>query len=155
MPLMVSEFHAPSLIIQQISDADSVASLSKIAREGLTVHNQMTDYGRNLAHNDYAFQCQVDDAVIAVLTCQHRGAWLYIHYLWVSKAYRGQQLGRRLMGAVDKLSSSLGCNDIHLVTMEYQAIEFYKKCGYEEFARLNDYAENYSRVYYKKEVNSK
>ena len=138
--------------IRLIDDAEQFKELERLGRQGLTESNKHTDYGRNLSVSDCAFVYQSGEAQEGVITCNHCGDWLYIHYLWVSEACRGRGIGRSLIQAAEERAISMQCCGVHLVTMEYQAVEFYKKCGYQEFARLDGYADNHARIYFKKEL---
>ena len=66
------------------------------------------------------------------------GGWLHIHILWLDESLRGAGLGRRLMEAAEAEARNAGCPYAHLDTHSFQATDFYKKLGYEEFGRLKN-----------------
>lgn len=55
---------------------------------------------------------------------------LYIDQLWVSEALRGQGYGTQLMQAAEKLGKEKGCLFSTVNTMDWEALDFYKKLGY-------------------------
>ena len=58
--------------------------------------------------------------------------------IWVDPAYRTTGLGRKMLQSLEDRFRGQGYNNINLVTSEFQAPGFYKKCGFElEFIRKN------------------
>ena len=76
--------------------------------------------------------------------------WLYVNSLWVDERLRGQRFGTRLMELIEKAAIKHGCQYSYLNTMTYQAPDFYRKLGYEEFARLENFPPGYSRLFFRK-----
>jgi ribosomal protein S18 acetylase RimI-like enzyme len=65
-------------------------------------------------------------------------AEIYINEMWIDSKYRKKGLGRLLLSELEKHFEEKGFWNINLCTSEYQAPEFYKKCGFElEFVRKN------------------
>jgi ribosomal protein S18 acetylase RimI-like enzyme len=65
-------------------------------------------------------------------------AEIYIEDLWVDPKYRKYGYGRALLEEIYNSFKDKGYNNINLITSEFQAPDFYKKCGFElEFVRLN------------------
>lgn len=63
---------------------------------------------------------------------------VYIDDIWIDKLYRGKGYGRQLLQAVEQSFKQPTYDNINLVTNEFQAPDFYKKCGFElEFVRKN------------------
>ncbi|AHE65828.1 acetyltransferase [Legionella oakridgensis ATCC 33761 = DSM 21215] len=61
---------------------------------------------------------------------------LHIDNLWVSEQIRHQGWGTKLMQAALKYGSEKGCAFATVNTMDWEAIEFYKKLGFKlEFER--------------------
>lgn len=65
--------------------------------------------------------------------------WLTIDLMWVDPALRGTGLGRALLSSVEDQARERGCRWSKLNTWEFQAPEFYARCGYEVYARETDY----------------
>jgi GNAT superfamily N-acetyltransferase len=65
--------------------------------------------------------------------------WLTIDLMWVSPDHRGTRLGRRLLEEVEDQARERGCRWAKLHTWDFQAPEFYARCGYEIYGREIDY----------------
>ena len=65
-------------------------------------------------------------------------AWnfVYVHLLWVDKAARGKDHGRRLMREAERVARERGAALVWLNTFSFQAPKFYEKLGYRRFAAL-------------------
>jgi ribosomal protein S18 acetylase RimI-like enzyme len=72
--------------------------------------------------------------------------------LAVDKSFRGQGWGKKLMQAVEQTARERCCNSIHLHTMNFQAIEFYRRIGFCVQAELTDETGRYTRYFLAKEV---
>ena len=79
-----------------------------------------------------------DGEIIGVLLGCTAFAEIHVDDICVKFGYRHKGLGARLLQEVEDRFISKGYNNINLVTSEFQATEFYKKCGFEvEFIRKN------------------
>jgi GNAT superfamily N-acetyltransferase len=76
--------------------------------------------------------------------------WLFVKYLWVAEEHRGRGYGRRLLEAAEAEAARRGCHRCHLDTLEFQALPFYRKLGYEVFGTLEDCPPGYERYYLQK-----
>lgn len=65
--------------------------------------------------------------------------WLTIDMMWVRPSHRGKGLGRQLLSAVEEQARERGCRWAKLNTWEFQAPEFYARCGYVVYGRETDY----------------
>ena len=75
---------------------------------------------------------------IGVLNVFTAFAEIYIDDIWVDGLHRSKGYGRELIEALENKFKGQGFNNINLVTNNFQAPEFYKKCGFElEFIRKN------------------
>ncbi len=60
----------------------------------------------------------------------------FIGQLWVTEELRGKGYGTKLMESAEKLAKECGCNFMAVNTMDWEALDFYKKLGfYVEFER--------------------
>ena len=66
--------------------------------------------------------------------------WLTIDVLFVEADVRGSGLGSRLLTEAERRAVGLGAKNAKLETFQWQAPKFYLKHGYEEYARVDDYA---------------
>lgn len=77
---------------------------------------------------------------------------IYIDILWIDENYRRFGYGSRLLTEVEKLAKEKGCKFIHLDTFSFQAIDFYKKLGFEVFGILEDFPDDIKRYFLKKRL---
>jgi GNAT superfamily N-acetyltransferase len=64
---------------------------------------------------------------------------MYIGWLVVDEAYRGNEIGKNLMYKIEAKAKELNIYSINLGTVEFQAKEFYSKLGYKTvFIKEND-----------------
>ena len=70
----------------------------------------------------------------------------------VAKPYRRQGWGRKLMAAMEETARRRGCHHVHLHTMSFQAVGFYKALGYRVLATLPGRKESYTRYFMTKEL---
>lgn len=76
--------------------------------------------------------------------------WLFVEWLWIGPEHRGSGLGTQLLAKAEEEARQRGCIGVHLDSYTFQAPEFYKRQGYEEFGRIDDYPAGHSRVWLKK-----
>lgn len=61
---------------------------------------------------------------------------LYVDMLWLKEELRHQGLGKTLMMKAEKIGRERQCSFVTLNTMDWEALPFYQKLGYEiEFVR--------------------
>lgn len=61
---------------------------------------------------------------------------MYVDQLWVDAAHRGQNHGSKLLREAEDYAKRKGCFCVTLDTMDWEALGFYKKQGYDlEFER--------------------
>ena len=70
--------------------------------------------------------------------------WLWIDLLWVAEAIRNKGYGTRLMTLIEEHAKNNGCTNVHLNSFSFQGVEFYKKIGYREYGRLDDFPSGHS-----------
>jgi GNAT superfamily N-acetyltransferase len=92
---------------------------------------------------------QNNNIVAGIITRLYLKA-MCIEVFWIDEQYRRRGIGSELLGIVENYARKMGCIFIHLDTFSFQAIDFYKKCGYSVFAVIDDYPDNIKRYYLKK-----
>lgn len=55
---------------------------------------------------------------------------LYLDFLWVDQSLRGKKLGTKLMENTEALAKENKCKFISVNTMDFEALDFYKKLGF-------------------------
>ncbi|MCM5557483.1 GNAT family N-acetyltransferase [Pleomorphomonas sp. JP5] len=76
--------------------------------------------------------------------------WLFIRYLIVPEALRGQGLGARLMAEAERVARERGYLGIFLDTFDFQARPFYLKLGFQLIGELDGDAQTPRRFFLKK-----
>jgi len=71
--------------------------------------------------------------------------WLFVRYLWVAEEHRGGGYGERLLGEAEDEARSRGCHAVWLDSFSFQAPGFYRRLGFHEFGRLDDYPAGHAR----------
>lgn len=74
----------------------------------------------------------------------------YITHLWVTREYRNQGIGGRLLAAMEEEAERFGCAEIRLDTLNARALPFYSRYGYEAYASLPEYVPGFERVFLRK-----
>jgi len=80
---------------------------------------------------------------------------LFIDLLFVPGELRGQGIGARLMGQAEDEAIRRGCSQSVLFTIAFQAPDFYRQLGYEEFGRTDSGTPDFARVFMKKTLKAK
>jgi GNAT superfamily N-acetyltransferase len=62
--------------------------------------------------------------------------WLLVQGVWLPEARRGHGIGRMLMATAEEEALGRKCDRAFLETFSFQALDFYLKCGYTVFSRL-------------------
>ena len=64
--------------------------------------------------------------------------WLYIERLWVDESLRGKGIGTEVLARLERTALGQGVHRFHVGTTSFQALDFYRKQGYEIYATLED-----------------
>ncbi len=88
----------------------------------------------------------------AVLTADILWDWIYVDELWVSRELRGEGRGQELMQLAEDFAVAQGLQGIWLWTQSWQAEDFYRKLGYSEFTRFDNFPRGHSRIGFRKEL---
>ncbi len=97
------------------------------------------------------FAYDADELVGGAAGYTHWG-WLFVSHLWVLDELRGAQLGSRLIHEIEHAAVRRGAEMAHLDTYDFQALTFYERLGYEQFAALENYPHGHSRHFLKKHL---
>ena len=92
------------------------------------------------------------EKVIGAISCDTFNLSMHIDVMWLDKTYRGRGYGKVLITHAENIAREKGCVFSHTSTFNYQSPEFYKACGYEVFAELNDYPDNIVQYFFKKKL---
>lgn len=90
-----------------------------------------------------------DNVAIGALTAYTAFSEIYVDDIWVDPNYRKSGLGRKLIKELENYFHDQGYNNINLVTSQFQAPGFYKKCGFEiEFTRENKNNPELTKIFF-------
>ena len=76
--------------------------------------------------------------------------WLFVNWLWVAEPFRRQGVGSLLLSGAEAIARERRCSSCYLDTFSFQAPEFYKRHGYQEFGRLEDFPPGHARIWLRK-----
>lgn len=86
----------------------------------------------------FTFVAKEDNEVAGIITGHSYYKEVHIGDLIVFEQYRNKHIGTKLIEKVENYYKNKGFENINLTTYNFQAPEFYKKCGFEvEFIREN------------------
>lgn len=134
----------------------TLAVSTNIDREtAILISEGLNSYNYDIAgpHNDldlWVVARDSDGKVAGGLKGCSEYTWLFVEWLWISPEQRGGGLGTQLLATAEEEARQRGCIGVHLDSFTFQAPEFYKRQGYEEFGRIDDYPAGHSRVWLKK-----
>jgi len=101
----------------------------------------------------FNFVAEEDGKIIGLITGHSYYEEVYIADLIVLEEYRNKHIGSMLMEEVEKYHRNKGYKNINLTTYGFQALEFYKKCGYEvEHVRENKSNSKLTKYFLIKEI---
>ena len=86
----------------------------------------------------------------AVLTADILWDWIYVKDLWVSTELRGDGVGSELLKRAEEFGKSQNLQGVWLWTQTWQAEGFYRKLGYSEFTRFENFPKGHSRIGFRK-----
>lgn len=89
-------------------------------------------------YTTFNFIAKEDNKIIGVITGHSYYKEVHIEDLIILQQYRNRHIGSRLIKSVEEFFKDKGFENINLTTYNFQAPEFYKKCGFKiEFIREN------------------
>ena len=93
-----------------------------------------------------------DQEIVGGIIAATHWDWLYIDLMWIKAEFRGQGYGSRLLAMAEEKGRELGAQNAYLDTFSFQALDFYKKYGYQIFGKLEDFPVGHQRYYMTKEL---
>ena len=121
----------------------------KMADKLLSDHDE--ENGVKYNFNKFSFVAKDDDKPVGFCTGFSYYSEVTINNVVVLKEYRGKGIGTKLIECVEKYFEGKGFNNINLVTNDFQAPKFYKKCGFKlEFVRENKANTKLTKYFYVK-----
>lgn len=87
----------------------------------------------------FNFIAKEDNKIIGIITGHSYYKEVHIGDLIILEEYRNKHIGTKLIETVENHFKNKGFKNMNLTTYNFQAPEFYKKCGFKiEFIRKNE-----------------
>ena len=93
-----------------------------------------------------------EDAIVAGISGYTAWDWLYVQWLWVEDAFRGQQLAAKMLDAAESEARARGCHNAWIDTFSPVALKVYERQGYVPFGTLADFPPGHTRTFLKKSL---
>ncbi|PLR66448.1 MULTISPECIES: GNAT family N-acetyltransferase [Bacillaceae] len=78
--------------------------------------------------------------------------WLEIHTLMIDEDLRHSGHGSKLLAEAENLAVLKKCDFVKVDTLSFQAVDFYKKHGYEVYGTLDGVGRDFKHHYLKKDL---
>lgn len=79
--------------------------------------------------------------------------WLEIYTIFLDEDSRRSGYGTKLLSEVEKMAVEKKCDFIKVDTLSFQALDFYKKNGFQVFGSLKGVGRDFEHYYLKKDLN--
>lgn len=133
-----------------------------ISVTGTPSPEELDTIGRGLAAFNEADAGPADRQMVAVIARTTSGeiaggisgytawGWLYVQWLWVAEAERGQGLAARLLAAAESDARARRCHAAYIDTFSPVALKTYRRAGYVPFGALEDFPKGRTRTFLQK-----
>ncbi|SES01770.1 Acetyltransferase (GNAT) family protein [Gracilibacillus ureilyticus] len=78
--------------------------------------------------------------------------WLEVYQLFIDEKLRNKGYGNQLLLEIERIAREKSCDFIKLDTLSFQALDFYKKHGYEVFGSIDNVGREHTHYYLKKDL---
>jgi GNAT superfamily N-acetyltransferase len=136
----------------EVTDAPDEADLAAISA-GLTAFNE-ADVGPSGRRPLAVVLRDASGAVAGGIWGYTAWGWLYVQWLWLAEAQRGQGLAGRMLAAAESEARARGCHGALIDTFSPVALRVYIRHGYAEVGRLEDFPPGRARVFLQKRLGS-
>ena len=90
--------------------------------------------------------------IVAGISGYTAWGWLYIQWLWVAEAHRGERLAGRMLDAAEAEGRLRGCHGAYIDTFNPHALGAYQRQGYVSFGKLDDFPLGRTRTFLRKQL---
>lgn len=87
----------------------------------------------------YAIEARLNDEFIGGIAFRKQHETAHVGSLGVAKDYRQQNIGRQLILEMERYCTELGVHTVSLSTLNYQALPFYLKQGFQQCGEITDF----------------
>lgn len=88
--------------------------------------------------------------IVAGISGYTAWGWLYVQWLWVAEAARGEGLAGRMLAAAEGEARGRGCHAAYIDTFSPVALRTYQRAGYVSFGALEDFPKGRTRTFLQK-----
>ena len=106
--------------------------------------------GQPFGWSQFAFEALDNGERVGVVMGYRLYDWLYVEYLAVTEASRGERVGSRLLERAEALARELSLEGVALDTFRYQAPSYYEVRGYAERMVIPGKNRESDRIYFQK-----
>lgn len=135
----------------EIEEEEPSWDLEKKSYQGFLQHSLET-FGYNGDVSEFAFVCRSEGNLLGHITGKSFYGGLHIKLLIVNQTMRGKGLGTALMNKAFQRGRELDCHFTYLETLNFQALDFYKKLGFVLDYTRTGYNHGVSMHYLSKEL---
>ena len=90
--------------------------------------------------------------IVAGISGYSAWGWLYVQWLWVAEASRGQGLAGRMLEAAEAEARLRNCHSAYIDTFSPVALKTYQRAGYVAFGELKDFPIGRTRTFLQKKL---
>jgi GNAT superfamily N-acetyltransferase len=108
--------------------------------------------GHAFANDPVHFEAWEGEVFLGGLSAKVGTDWVFVEFLALTEAARGRGIGRQLIEAIEALARDRGKTGVWLDTYSFQAPDFYRKMGYREVGRIDEYPRGEARHFFAKEL---
>lgn len=101
--------------------------------------------GVSIDHSPFGMLAYMGETLVGSLIGKVFLNWLHVDMIWVQENLRRIGLGSKLMELAKVKAREMGLSGIEVWTQSWQAPEFYRRLGYEEFAVIDDFTPGQKR----------
>lgn len=88
--------------------------------------------------------------IVAGISGYTAWGWLYVQWLWVAEARRGEGLAAQMLAASESEARRRGCHSAYIDTFSPIALKSYQRAGYVPFGELPDFPIGRTRTFLSK-----
>jgi len=92
------------------------------------------------------------DITVGGLLARTWGKCCEVQVLWVREDQRHRGIGGKLMRLAEEEARRRGCTLAYLDTFSFQAPDFYRRLGYEEFQTISGFPRGITKHYFRKSL---
>jgi len=145
-------YHKEKLLAMKITEvSEPVEEYFEILENGLNGFNEIYT-GSLLKEKVSAFVKDKNNEIVGGIFGEINWGWLHIKGLWISDSVRSKGLGSKLLKKIEDYALLKGITNYRLETTSFQALEFYKKQGYELFGELPGMPPTFTSYFLKKQT---